>query len=189
MGADRMGADRMGPGQVGASPPSVRRERPADIAAVRRVNLAAFEGPAEAEIVDRVRRAGGAQLSLVAEVGGELVGHILFSEVTVGEGDGARGMGLAPMAVLPDHQNRGVGSALVRAGLERLRAGGCPFVVVLGHPAYYPRFGFAPASRRGVACDYEGVPDDAFLILELAAGGLDGVSGTARYRREFAAEG
>jgi putative acetyltransferase len=167
----------------------IRRERPSDAAAVRAINLAAFEGPAEAGIVDRIRQAGGVQLSLVAAIGSELIGHILFSEVTVGEREAARGMGLAPMAVLPGHQNHGIGSALVRRGLESLRADGCPFVVVLGHPAYYPRFGFAPASEHGVSSEYDGVPDEAFMLLELATGGLAGVSGVARYRPEFAIEG
>lgn len=165
--------------------PRIRPEAPADAAAVRAVNLAAFEGPEEADLVDRLRAGGGRLVSLVAEVRGELVGHILFSEVTVGEARPAVGMGLAPMAVLPAHQNRGIGSALVRRGLELLRAAGCPFVVVLGHPEYYPRFGFTPAARRGVSCEYEGVPDEAFLLLELADRGLDGVAGVARYRPEF----
>ena len=167
--------------------PTIRPERPGDADRVRAVNLAAFEGAEEADIVDRLRRAAGRLLSLVAEVDGEIVGHILFSEVTVGEA-AARGMGLAPMAVLPAHQRRGVGSALVRRGLELLRAEGCPFVVVLGHPGYYPRFGFTPASRHGVACEYEGVPEEAFLLLELAAGGLEGVAGVARYRPELGGE-
>ena len=167
--------------------PTVRPERSDDADLVRAVNLAAFEGAQEADIVDRLRVAAGRRLSLVAEVDGELVGHILFSEVTVGEAPTATGMGLAPMAVLPAHQNRGIGSSLVRHGLATLRQEGCPFVVVLGHPAYYPRFGFVPASRHGVTCEYEGVPDEAFLVLELTAGGLHGVAGVARYRPEFAA--
>jgi putative acetyltransferase len=170
------------------APPVIRREGPGDAASVRAINLAAFEGPTEAEIVDRVRRAGGAQLSLVAEIGGELVGHILFSEVRIGDDREATGMGLAPMAVMPAQQNRGIGSALVRRGLEMLRVDGCPFVVVLGHPAYYPRFGFVPASRHGVTSEYDGVPDEAFMLLELADGALAGVTGVARYRPEFAVE-
>ena len=164
--------------------PAIRPEAPGDADGVRAVNLAAFDGAQEADIVDRLRLAGGRLLSLVAEVDGELVGHILFSEVTVDRG-AARGMGLAPMAVLPSRQRNGIGSALVRRGLAMLRAEGCPFVVVLGHPAYYPRFGFAPASRHGLSCEYEDVPDEAFLVLELTAGGLEGVAGVARYRAEL----
>lgn len=166
---------------------SIRRERSGDAAGIRAINLSAFEGLSEADIVDRLRAAHAPQLSLVAAQGSELVGHILFSEVTVGEGRAARGMGLAPMAVVPGHQNRGIGSAMVRRGLDILRAEGCPFVLVLGHPGYYPRFGFVPASRYGIETEYPGVPDEAFMALELAPGGLEGVSGVARYRPELGA--
>ncbi|MFQ5349320.1 MAG: GNAT family N-acetyltransferase [Thermoanaerobaculia bacterium] len=172
-----------------ASAPVIRPERSADAARIRAVNLSAFEGPEEADIVDRLRAAGVTQLSLVAEIGEELVGHILFSEVTVGEGEAAKGMGLAPMAVLPAYQRCGVGSALVRRGVEILRAQRCPFVVVLGHPSYYPRFGFVPATRHGLRSEYDGVPDEAFMVLELAPGGLDGVTGVVRYRPEFGPAG
>ncbi len=166
-------------------PAAIRRERPGDAARIRAVNLTAFEGSAEADIVDRLRAVRATQLSLVAEIGDELVGHIQFSEVTVGEEPATLGMGLAPMAVAPARQRRGIGSALVLRGLEILRAEGCPFVIVLGHPGYYPRFGFLPASRYGIETEYPGVPDEAFMALELAPGGLDGVSGMARYRHEF----
>jgi putative acetyltransferase len=170
--------------------PLIRRERPSDAAAIRAVNLAAFEGTEEADIVDRLRAAGGRQLSLVAEIGDAPVAHILFSEVTVGEAEEATtGMGLAPMAVLPTHQSRGIGSALVRRGLEILRGQGCPFVIVLGHPAYYPRFGFTPAARHGITTEYDGVPDEAFMVLELTAGGLESVAGVARYRPELGGAG
>ena len=171
-----------------ARPLLVRPERPGDEAVIRAINLAAFEGPTEADIVDRIRRAGVTQLSLVAESGNELVGHILFSEVTIDDDEAPVGMGLAPMAVAPAHQNQGIGSALVRRGLELLRVDSWPFVVVLGHPAYYPRFGFMPASRYGIASEYGGVPDEAFMLLELSAGAFEGVSGIARYRPEFAVE-
>lgn len=167
--------------------PTIRSERPGDAEGIRAVHLAAFEGAVEAGIVDRIRDGGGPRLSLVAEAGSELIGHILFSELTVGE-ERRAGTALGPMAVLPAHQRRGVGSALVRRGLELLRAGGCPFVVVLGHPEYYPRFGFVPASRHGILSEYPGVPDEAFMVLESSPGGLRDVAGVARYRCEFAAE-
>jgi putative acetyltransferase len=171
-------------------PIAIRRERPEDAARIRAVNVAAFGETTEADIVDRIRDRGGIQLSLVADVDSVLVGHILFTAVTVAGGGGmARGAGLAPMAVEPGYQGRGVGSALVGRGLEMLRSDGCPFVVVLGHPTYYPRFGFERASEHGIASEYDGVPDEAFMILELAPGALEGVSGVARYRREFAAAG
>jgi putative acetyltransferase len=165
----------------------VRREAHADRAAVRRVNEEAFAGAEEAAIVDALRDAGAATLSLVAVIAGEVVGHILFSPVTIDgrAGDAARGagcprcVGLAPMAVLPAHQRMGVGSALVRAGLAELRAGG---VVVVGHPTYYPRFGFVRASLLGLRWEHD-CPDEAFMALELVPGKLG--RGVVRYRPEL----
>jgi putative acetyltransferase len=89
------------------------------------------------------------------------------------------------MAVHPDRQRQGIGSQLVRRGLAILRERGCPFVVVVGHPHYYPRFGFEPASKHGVTSEWDGIPDDAFLVLILDAAAMNGVRGTARYRPEF----
>ena len=94
-------------------------------------------------------------------------------------------MGLAPMAVLPDYQHQGIGSQLVTSGLEILRQRNCPYVVVLGHPEYYPRFGFVPASRHGIVCQWEGVPDGAFMVLIFDEAIMSGVSGVVRYRDEF----
>jgi len=94
-------------------------------------------------------------------------------------------MGLAPMAVLPDHQREGIGSELVRTGIERLRNVGCPFVIVLGHPEYYPRFGFEVASHHGIRGEWD-VPDEAFMILVLDESEMQGVSGLVKYRPEFA---
>jgi putative acetyltransferase len=88
------------------------------------------------------------------------------------------------MAVLPEHQRRGVGSRLVETGNRQLHIAGCPFIVVLGHAAFYPRFGFRPARTIGVTCEWD-VPDDVFQILVLDPGRMQNVSGLARYRREF----
>ena len=96
-----------------------------------------------------------------------------------------RGYGLAPMAVRPEQQRRGLGSALVRAGLARVQAAGAPFVLVIGHPAYYPRFGFVPASRHGVRCQWPDIPDEAVMLLVLDAGRAMPLAGEARYRPEF----
>lgn len=164
---------------------SVRPERPGDEAVVREVLLRAFEGPAEAGLVDRLRAAGATTVSLVAELDGMIVGHILFSPVEIqGEQSNVGGVGLAPMAVLPDHHRSGIGSELVRAGLARCRELGEVRVVVLGHADYYPRFGFVPASTFGIGSDYD-VPDEVFMAQELEPGALDGVQGTAHYRPEF----
>ena len=165
---------------------TVRHERPDDADAVRRVNELAFGQPAEADLVERLRRTCREGLSLVAEEDGAVVGHILFTPVAVESGTRCvLGMGLAPMAVLPDHQRRGIGSRLVTRGLETLRERGCPFVVVVGHPEYYPRFGFEPASRHGLASQWDGIPDAAYMVLILDAQAMAGVSGVARYRVEF----
>ncbi len=153
---------------------------------MRVINEQAFEQPAEANIVDKVRRACPDSLSLVAEDGKDVVGHIFFSPVVV-ETSGRRvtGMGLAPMAVLPDRQRQGIGTRLVKRGLEMLRERGCPYVVVLGHPDYYPRFGFRRASNHGLSTQWEGVPDDAFMVLILDGDAMAGTSGVVRYRDEF----
>jgi len=164
---------------------TIRPERADDASHVRRVNELAFGQPLEADLVEKLRRACSDLLSVVAEEDA-VVGHILFTPVTV-ESAGRRvvGMGLAPMAVLPDHQRRGIGSQLVRRGLDILRSRGCPFVVVVGHPEYYPRFGFEPASSHGLASQWEGIPDAAFMVLVLDLQAMTGVSGVAKYRDEF----
>jgi putative acetyltransferase len=180
----------------------MRFEHPADVAAIRAVNMAAFPTAAEADLVEILRRAlvaasdltqgGAAQgtvpmafVSLVAEIGSDIVGHILFTPMTL-EGDGPAVFGLAPMAVVPARQRSGIGSALVREGLARCRDAGAGAVVVLGHPEFYPRFGFVPASRFGLRCEYE-VPDEAFMALEQTPGALAGRAGLARYHPAFAA--
>lgn len=164
----------------------IRAEQPEDRADIRRINEAAFGRPEEAKIVDTLRDSCSDLLSLVAIADQKPVGHILFSPVVI---DGAKthpeGMGLAPMAVLPEYQRRGIGSRLVREGLERLQSKSVSFVVVLGHPGYYPRFGFRPASRYGIRCQWPGVPDPAFMILVFDELALQGISGVARYRDEF----
>jgi putative acetyltransferase len=161
----------------------IREEGAGDAAPIRTVLEAAFPSPLEADLVDRLRSSCRESLSLVAMEDEELVGHILFTPVVIETAEGTiHGYGLAPMAVLPEFQRKGIGSAMVREGLARLRSSDCPFVIVLGHPEYYPRFGFVPASKHGVRCQWEGVPHEAFLILVLR-GPVE--AGVARYRPEF----
>lgn len=163
-----------------------RRERPEDVPAIRIVNEKAFGQAQEADVVDRLRQRSDELLSLVAVDEGRLVGHILFSPVTIdGHAPIVGGMGLAPMAVLPEYQQQGIGSLLVEEGLEILRGSSCPFVIVLGHPGYYPRFGFKRASRYGLTSQWDGVPDEAFMVLVFDESAMEGASGVARYRREF----
>jgi putative acetyltransferase len=162
----------------------IRRERAADVAAVRRVNEAAFATTLEANLVDRLREDAKPIISVVADEDGLVVGHILFSPVTLSSDSGTLVMGLAPMAVLPDWQRRRIGSSLVHAGLDECRLKGAVAVVVLGHPTYYPRFGFKPASTFGITSEYE-VPDDAFMAIELMPGALEGKGGVVRYHAAF----
>jgi putative acetyltransferase len=164
----------------------IRNEIAGDRAAVRALNAAAFDTAAEVDLVDALREQARPLVSLVAEDGGAVIGHILFSPVALPGHPGLAIMGLAPMAVAAGHRGRGVGSALVRAGLERCRETGCDAVVVLGHPAYYPRFGFVPAARFGIGCEYD-APAEAFMIVELQPRALAGASGTLRYHAAFAA--
>ena len=164
---------------------TVCREAAANIQQVHAVNAAAFGRPDEAELVERLRAAGAVLLSLVAIEDGQVVGHILFSPVTISSpGDSFVAAGLGPMAVLPEHQRRGIGSAMVRSGLAELRCAGHETVVVLGHPDYYPRFGFEPASQHGIRWERD-CRDEAFMIMELVPGALRGRNGVVRYRPEF----
>jgi putative acetyltransferase len=164
---------------------TLRPEIPTDHAEVRRVNELAFRQPAEADLVDALRAVGVATLSLVAVREGRVVGHILFSQVTVASPSGDfAAVGLAPVAVLPELQRQGVGSLLVRAGLDEIRRAGHEVVVVLGHPEYYSRFGFERASARGIRWEHD-APDEAFMVLELRPSALRGRGGIVRYRPEF----
>lgn len=158
----------------------IRAEADGDAGAVREVEIAAFGREAEADLVDAIRASAAAVLSLVAVWRGELVGHALFTPVTVGTG---RAVALGPLAVHPDQQGQGIGAALVREGLRRLGTLGHGAVVVLGDPGYYRRFGFRPASAFGVSWDRP-VPDEVFMALELRAGAL-GAGGIVRYLGQF----
>jgi len=163
----------------------VRPEQPGDEEAIRRVNDQAFGQPDESRIVDAVRTAGRSIISLVAVDGPTVVGHILFTPVVIEPpGSIGRALGLGPMAVSPDVQRRGIGSSLVEAGLEECRRLGYTVVVVVGHPEFYPRFGFRPGSRYGLRCEFD-VPDDVFMVVGLSPGVLAGQGGVVRYLPEF----
>jgi putative acetyltransferase len=165
--------------------PIIRAETAADVEAVHRVNELAFGRSAEANLVDALRFSVQPIISLVAILDDQVVGHILFSPVTIeSEAEVFAAMGLAPVAVRPDYQNRGVGAALIRSGLAECRRLGHEIVVVLGHPAYYPRFGFVTASTLGIRCEFD-VPDEAYMVAELTPGALRGRRGVVHYRPEF----
>ena len=155
-----------------------------DMEAIVGVHFAAFPTDAEARLVQALCVGGKAVVSLVAGVAGTIVGHVLFTPVWIDSEPGSSlGVGLAPLAVLPAQQRRGIGGRLVEAGLEACRRAGLGFAVVLGEPDYYGRFGFRHARTRGLGNEY-GV-DEAFMVLELRPGALAGVSGVVRYSSEF----
>lgn len=169
------------------SPLIIRRELPDDIPVIHDLNRRAFAGPGEAQVVDLLRQRCEDFVSIVAEVNGRIVGHILFTPARLAPDSGQErvGMGLAPLAVAPDVQGQGIGSILCEAGLEEMKARGVPFVVVLGHPAYYPRFGFEPADRFQLRCAYADVPPEAFMVKVFQPQLLEGLSGVVHYRPEF----
>ena len=165
--------------------PLIREERSEDETAVAAIVERAFGRVLEADLVASLRNDGAAALSLVAEQEGRVLGHILFSPVIIeGESEGFPAAALAPLAVLPAFQRLGIGSALVSAGLERCREIGFSRVLVLGDPAYYQRFGFAPAAAAGIRFPGE-VQEEAFMAIGLESGALEGCAGTARYAQAF----
>jgi putative acetyltransferase len=161
----------------------IRWEQDVDRPAIRRVNQAAFGTSEEADLVDTLRADGVVLRSAVAEADGALVGHVLFSRMWI-ETAGAAidAVALAPVAVQPSHQRQGIGDRLIRFGLAALREDGERIVLVVGHPPYYPRFGFASALAGSIESPF---PADAFMALELVPGALDGVSGRVRYPAAF----
>lgn len=159
----------------------IREETAADVEAIREVNRRAFAQEQEGNIVDALRSNGAALLSMVAIADGEVVGHIMYSPATVGE---TRGAALGPMAVLPEFQRQGIGSGLVEAGNQKLKDMGYPFIIVVGHAEYYPRFGFTSASKHSIRCEWD-LPDEVFMLAVLDPVKMQGVSGLAKYRPEF----
>lgn len=165
----------------------VSKEQPQDVAAIHHVNVAAFGGGGEADVVDQLRDSCNNFISLVAKIDGQVVGHILFTPVRIIQTDdwSVSGMGLAPLGVLPEFQGEGIGSALCVEGLKRVRSEGHPFSVVLGDPKYYSRFGFERASEYGITSSFEGVPDEAFMITIFDPQIMADVSGIAYYQPAF----
>ena len=162
----------------------IRDEQPGDAAFVRRVHREAFGGDVEVRLVDLLRERNKALVSLVAVIASEVVGHVLFSAVTINDATRrVRSIGLAPVAVLPGSQRKGIGSSLIREGLDRCQREGYDLAVVLGDPAYYSRFGFRAANGFGLENEY-GVSDE-FMVLELTDGAVKGVTGLVRYPPEF----
>ncbi|CAA9388658.1 MAG: Acetyltransferase, GNAT family [uncultured Rubrobacteraceae bacterium] len=164
----------------------IRAEEAEDVPGARDVNRRAFGREDEARLVDDLREAGYARLSLVAEEGGRLVGHIVFSEAVIraASGEVVGALALGPIGVIPDRQGRGVGSALIREGLGRCARAGHSIVVLLGHPNYYPRFGFSAERAGNLSSAYSG---EDFMALELVPGALSGVAGEFEFAPPFEA--
>jgi putative acetyltransferase len=163
----------------------VRFETPQDYPSVYEVNQSAFGRSAEADLVEKLRQAASPTLSLVAEQHGLVVGHIFFSLLTIQSPQGDwTALGLGPVAVLPAYQGQGIGSQLVRQGLQACREAGWGVVVVLGHPWFYPRFGFKVSRPLGITCAYQ-VPEEAFMVAELWQDALGGRSGVVHFQPAF----
>ncbi|MHB8961078.1 MAG: GNAT family N-acetyltransferase [Candidatus Limnocylindrales bacterium] len=184
-----------GPGGVFASggpeplPIAIRLETPGDEPGVRRVHAAAFPGPEEAAIVDEIRQLApaGWQSIVAVDRSGDIVGHVLLSPCPVEDDHGNRVgevLALRPIGVLPEMQYRGVGSALITAAVSLAIARGVPALVLLGQPAYYPRFGFMPARSCGLQPPADAWPDAAWMARLLPAW-QDGLRGRVRYPRAF----
>jgi len=165
----------------------IRPEKKKDYTAIHSVNELAFGGRDEANLIQALRKSDGfiPELSLVAVQKGEVIGHILFSPIVIKSKERViSALALAPMAVHPKFKNKGVGSRLVRRGLEDCQRLGYKIVVVIGHPGYYSRFGFLPARDKGLKVAFS-VPDEAFMVLELVPGALDVTQGEIKYPPAF----
>lgn len=166
---------------------TIRQEKTGHFEGIKKVNDLAFGQENEGILVEKLRNNPDfkKQLSLVAELDGKVVGHILFFPIWIDNGlSKHQSLALAPMSVLPSHQNQGIGGHLIVEGLKVAKTNGFKSVIVLGHEAYYPKFGFLPASQREIKAPFD-VPDNVFMTIELSINGLEGISGTVEYPREF----
>ncbi len=168
----------------------IREETAVDIPTIYHINTQAFNTPAEADLVDALRQRGAIVASLVAEVDGQLVGHALFTPVDVVPVDGVKekarftAVALGPIGVLPSHQKMGIGKQLINTGIAQCREQGERLMIVLGHPSYYPKFGFRPSIEMNIHCEFD-VSPEVFMALELVEGAVAGHSGEVRYQPEF----
>lgn len=169
----------------------IRTELPGDAPAIYEVHVQAFAQDGESRLVDALREDGVIDpgLSFVAVHNDRIIGHILFSPVTIGSGTTQTpALALAPLGVHQDYQCRGIGAALIETGLEECRRRGHRIVIVVGHPGYYPRFGFTAAKASGIYPPFP-CPDNVFMALPLQPGALDGSHGIVRYPAAFDATG
>jgi putative acetyltransferase len=168
----------------------IRPEKPGDFLSIYNINNLAFAGEVEAQLVNKLRKTEGfiPKLSLVAIKDNETVGHILFSIIHIQtDSDTIPALALAPMSVLPKYQKQGIGSQLVREGLKRCKELGYKIVILVGHPNYYPRFGFILAKEKGLKLPFD-APSEAFMVYEIVPQALKGIAGVVVYPPEFADE-
>ncbi|MBN1369736.1 MAG: N-acetyltransferase [Dehalococcoidaceae bacterium] len=164
---------------------NVRVETDNDVTTIYHINAQGFGREKEAEFVNHLRDHHGITLSLVAEYNGLLVGHALFSPVRIEpDGAGFNSVTLTPLAVLPEYQRRGIGSMLVREGMEKIRSLGHDIIFLVGHPEYYPRLGFTQAKPKGFRCEFD-VPDEAWMLLEAVKVDCEKLERTVYFRPEF----
>jgi putative acetyltransferase len=169
---------------------SISSEKHEDYQNIYNVNKLAFKGEVEAKLVNNLRKAKGfiPELSLVAIKDGEVVGHILFSIIHIQtDTKNIPVLALAPMAVLPKYQKQGIGSMLVRDGLIKCKKSGFKAVILVGHPDYYPRFGFTLAKEKGLTLPFD-VPNEAFMVYEIIPRALERIKGMVVYPPEFSEE-
>lgn len=165
---------------------SIRNEKPEDIDRIRHINVEAFGSDTEADLVNTLRDSASPYISLVYDRNSQPVGHVMFTPVELAcDTAGIQIIALAPLAVSPRFQNKGIGSLLVNAGIQRCKAESYDATVVLGHPEFYPRFGFVPSGKYGIKSEYD-VPHEVFMILELTKNVLQGIHGTIIYHDAFA---
>lgn len=166
----------------------IRQEQKKDQTFIKFINDLAFEGENESKLVEGIRETDAfiPELSLVADIGdGEIVGHILFSRISINnETCSHPSLALAPVSVHPEHQLKGIGSKLIREGILRAKKLGHTSIVVLGHPEYYPKFGFIPTSEKGIEPPFD-VPREVYMVLELMPNALEHVKGVVKYSSPF----
>lgn len=165
---------------------TIRKEEEKDYKNVYEVNCLAFQQESESKLIEKIRKGENfvPELSLVAEIDDEIVGHILFSRIKVVGDSVFDSLALAPMAVIPEFQKQGIGSKLIKKGIEKAKEMGFDSIIVLGHKEYYPKFGFQRASKWDIKCPFE-VPEEAFMAIELTEKAFEGKAGTVRYPDEF----
>ena len=165
----------------------IRPENKNDISTISMINDMAFGQEDEGNLIAKLRKKKNfiKELSLVACMGNEIIGHILFSKITIkNDTEEFDSLALAPMSIIPEFQGLGIGSELIKKGLQKATKLGYESVIVLGHENYYPKFKFAPANQFKITCPFQ-VPDDNFMALELKKGSLDTVFGYVVYPKEF----